>query len=110
LDDWGGVVGGLALFLPFLFVVVLGEPPYRSPSGWLAALIVALPYAGILLFFFPGWAIHWPRVYTRITLAEHTSKWAQDQWLTQQARITATENRWRSSLRLAMSIAGRISG
>jgi cell division protein FtsI/penicillin-binding protein 2 len=81
--DWGGVVGGLALFLPFLFVVLLGN--HRILAKWFAAALIVFCVSGILLFFFPGWAIHWPRVYTRITIAEHTSKWAQDQWLTQRA-------------------------
>jgi cell division protein FtsI/penicillin-binding protein 2 len=81
--DWGGVVGGLALFLPFLFVVLLGN--HRALAKWFAAAVIVLCVSGILLFFFPGWAIRWPRVYTRITIAEHTSKWAEDQWLTQRA-------------------------
>lgn len=82
-DDPGGMVGGLALFLPFLFVVLLGD--HRPLAKWWAGAFIVLFVAGVLLAFFPGWAKHWPRVYTRITLAEHTSKWAQDQWLTQQA-------------------------
>ena len=82
-DDPGGMVGGLALFLPFLFVVLLGD--HRPLAKWWAGAFIVLFVAGILLAFFPGWARHWPRVYARITLAEHTSKWAQDQWLTQQA-------------------------
>jgi hypothetical protein len=82
-DDPGGMVGGLALFIPFLFVVLLGD--HRPLAKWWAGACIVLFIAGILLAFFPGWAKHWPRVYTRVTLAEHTSKWAQDQWLTQQA-------------------------
>jgi cell division protein FtsI/penicillin-binding protein 2 len=82
-DDPGGMVGGLALFLPFLFVVLLGD--HRPLAKWWAGAFIVLFVAGVLLAFFPGWAKHWPRVYTRVTLAEHTSKWAQDQWLTQQA-------------------------
>src|SRR5580698_6831421 len=82
-DDPGGMVGGLALFLPFLFVVLLGD--HRPLAKWWAGAFIVLFVAGLLLAFFPGWAKHWPRVYARITLAEHTSKWAQDQWLTQQA-------------------------
>jgi len=82
-DDPGGMVGGLALFLPFLFVVLLGD--HRPLAKWWAGAFIVLFIAGVLLAFFPGWAKHWPRVYTRITLAEHTSKWAQDQWLAQQA-------------------------
>ena len=82
-DDPGGMVGGLALFLPFLFVVLLGD--HRPLAKWWAAAFIVLFVAGVLLALFPGWAKHWPRVYARITLAEHTSKWAQDQWLTQQA-------------------------
>jgi cell division protein FtsI/penicillin-binding protein 2 len=82
-DDPGGMVGGLALFLPFLFVVLLGD--HRPLAKWWAGAFIVLFVAGVLLAFFPGWAKHWPRVYARITLAEHTSKWAQDQWLAQQA-------------------------
>jgi len=82
-DDPGGMVGGLALFLPFLFVVLLGD--HRPLAKWWSGAFIVLFVAGVLLAFFPGWAKHWPRVYTRITLAEHTSKWAQDQWLAQQA-------------------------
>jgi hypothetical protein len=104
-DDPGGMVGGLALFLPFLFVVLLGD--HRPLAKWWAGAFIVVFVAGILLAFFPGWAKHWPRVYTRVTLAEHTSKWAQDQWLTQQA-YGKTEIRLHSSLRLAMSTAGRI--
>ncbi len=77
------MVGGLALFLPFLFVVLLGD--HRPLAKWWAGAFIVVFVAGVLLAFFPGWAKHWPRVYTRVTLAEHTSKWAQDQWLTQQA-------------------------
>ncbi|MGD1063710.1 MAG: hypothetical protein ABR860_10660 [Terracidiphilus sp.] len=82
-DDPGGMVGGLALFLPFLFVVLLGD--HRPLAKWWAGAFIVVFVAGVLLAFFPGWAKHWPRVYTRVTLAEHTSKWAQDQWLAQQA-------------------------
>jgi hypothetical protein len=82
-DDPGGMVGGLALFLPFLFVVLLGD--HRPLAKWWAGAFIVVFVAGVLLAFFPGWAKHWPRVYARVTLAEHTSKWAQDQWLTQQA-------------------------
>ena len=82
-DDPGGMVGGLALFIPFLFVVLLGD--HRPLAKWWAGAFIVVFVAGILLAFFPGWAKHWPRVYARVTLAEHTSKWAQDQWLTQQA-------------------------
>jgi hypothetical protein len=82
-DDPGGMVGGLALFLPFLFVVLLGD--HRPLAKWWAGAFIVVFVSGVLLAFFPGWAKHWPRVYTRVTLAEHTSKWAQDQWLTQQA-------------------------
>ena len=81
--DPGGALGGLALLLPFLFVVVLGD--HRPLAKWTAGALIALALAGILLIFFPSWAVHWPRVYTRVTIAEHTSKWAQDQWLTQPA-------------------------
>ena len=79
-DDPGGMVGGLALLLPFLFVVVLGD--HRPLAKWTAGALIALAVAGISIFF-PAWAIHWPRVFTRVTIAEHTSKWAQDQWLAQ---------------------------
>ena len=82
-DDPGGMLGGLALLLPFLFVVVLGD--HRPLAKWTAGALIALAFAGVLLIFFPSWAVHWPRVYTRVTIAEHTSKWAQDQWLVQPA-------------------------
>jgi hypothetical protein len=78
------MVGGLALFLPFLFVVLLGRSsPACEVVGGSFHRLLRMP--AFCSSFFPGWAKHWPRVYTRITLAEHTSKWAQDQWLAQQA-------------------------
>ncbi len=81
--DPGGMIGGLALLFPFLFVVLLGD--HRPLAKWWAGAFLVLSVSVVLLAFFPEWAKPWPRVYTRVAIAEHPSKWAQDQWLTQQA-------------------------
>jgi len=81
--DWGGMIGGLVLFVPFLFVVLLGD--HRPRVKWCAGALIALGFFCLLLTFSTETVKAWPRAYTRITLAKHTSQWAQEQWLLQPA-------------------------